>query len=467
MKSILPGLLLVAVSALQGDFEALFRRGLELAQSGRDIEAIESFRTAHRLAPGDASVLYNLGSLLARVGQTEEAIERFHEAAEIASGEPAIRLALGELLYHAGRTSEAIPHLAAVSGDADALVLLGKAYEADGDFPRSIEALARYLELRPDDVEARLLLGEQLAAQKRYDEAIEVWRAGLSGGKRASEIHYKIGEVLSRAPSTARDAESSLRRALALEPAHFEASLLLARLLSRERRTEEALEVALAASVRHPGSPDVSFLLASLYQQLGELDRAEAARAAFRMESAEKERREHEEARIHVTYKRARELLDSGRALEAKREFASVLELDPENALVHSMLAKIAFSQGELGEARRYIEEALARDPDESEFHYLRGLFASRGGDAAAGEESTRRALELEPGLTEAWLLLGVLLADSGRVDEGLDCFRKAETLEPSNATVYLNLAAALEKKGEREAAEAALARYRELSSRN
>lgn len=241
--------------------------------------------------------------------------------------------------------------------------------------------------------------------------------------------------------------------------------MLLARLLLRARRAEEGLAAVLASSERHPDSPDVLFVLASAYQQLGQVEKAEATRARFQALSTEAERRAHNEARVHVTYKRARELLDQGKAFEAQREFKAVLDLDPKNALACSMLAKVAFSQGEIQEARLWIREALARDPSQGEFHYLEGLFAARAGDVDEAERSVRRSLSSMPGFTDAWLLLGVLLTDSGRVEEGVDSFRKAEILEPANPTVHLNLAAAYQKTGQAEMADAALERYRELSS--
>jgi tetratricopeptide (TPR) repeat protein len=455
--------------ASQGDFDALFQRGLDLARSGRELEALECFREAHRIAPEDSAVLYNTGNLLDRLGHAGEAIDAFREAAARAPEEPSIQLALGGTLYRAGRTRESITPLANVlektAPPAEAFELLAAAYEAEGELGRSIETLARYLELWPDDAEARVLLGKQLAAQSRYQEAIATWKEGLGRGRLVAELHYRIGEALSRAPETFAESESSLRQALAVEPSHLEASLLLARLLLRARRAEEGLFVLLAPSELHPDSPDVLFVLANLHQQLGEVERAEAARARFHSLSAEAERRAQNEARVHVTYKRARELLDRGQMLEAQKEFRAVLELDSKNALACSMLAKIAFSRGELEEARRWIGEALSRDPSQGEFHYLDGLFAARTAEAGEAERSVRRSLESMPGFADAWLLLGVLLIDSDRVQEGVDSFRKAEILEPSNPTVYLNLAAAYQKAGQAEMADAALARYRELSA--
>ena len=152
--------------------------------------------------------------------------------------------------------------------------------------------------------------------------------------------------------------------------------------------------------------------------------------------------------------------------LEAEPVFRSVLEIDPEHAQTRSMLAKIAFSKGDLASARRYIADAIQRDDDVAEFHYLQALFSLRAGAPGDAVVSLQRSLELDPALPDAWSMLGSLLLDSGRAEEALECYLKAAALEPSEATVHLNLASAYAALGNDAAEEAAMERYRELTQR-
>jgi tetratricopeptide (TPR) repeat protein len=205
--------------------------------------------------------------------------------------------------------------------------------------------------------------------------------------------------------------------------------------------------------------------MATLYQQLGKEEEAREAGERFQKLSEETQQREHLDARIKVAYKNARELLDRGKMIEAESAFESVLELDPENVDVRSVLAKIAYSRGRLQEAMGWIEEALRRDDSNGELHYLLGLFQARDGNTAVAEPAARRAVELMPGFPDGWILLGSILSDSGRPREAVDCYLRAAALEPSNATIQLNLASAYDALGKTAEEDEAMARYRRLSS--
>jgi tetratricopeptide (TPR) repeat protein len=447
------------------DFEELFLRGLELSEQGEHVEALQAFRAAAALSPDHAYVHYNIAGILEEQGRTAEALEAFEKAAELAPAERPLQLALGEALYRSGRRGEALPALEKAAAPPEpmpeALVYIAAILEAEGKSEESWSLLRQYLTLRPDDLKMRLLLGEQLSGNRRYEEAIEVWK----GGEPNAELDYRIGESLSRKREGYSEAESYLREALVGDPRHLEARVLLGRILARQGRPEQGLEELERAAEDHPEAPDVYFTLASVYQQLGRAEEAQAARGRFQELSREAERREHLDAQLKVTYKGARELLAAGKVEEAEKAFRSVLELDPDNTAGRSMLAKIAYSKGELAEARKWIAGALKKDDSSAELHYLDGFFASKAGDPSRAEAAVRRSLELMPGFPDAWSLLGSILADSGRPAEAVDCYLKAAALEPSNPSVQLNLAAAYHALGKKEEEEQAMERYRELSA--
>ena len=191
---------------------------------------------------------------------------------------------------------------------------------------------------------------------------------------------------------------------------------------------------------------------------------AQAAGSRFQELSAVEKRREQEQARIPVTYKRAMDLLQQGKMLEAEAEFESVLELDSDNAQTRSMLAKIAFSKGDVGGARRWIAEAIEKDASVGEYHYLSALLDVRVGNSGDAEAAVRRSLELTPGFPDAWVLLGTILADTDRTAEAVDCYLKAAALEPSNPTIQLNLASAYAALGRSREENRAMELYRKLS---
>ena len=447
------------------NFEAQFAQGLALSAQGEHVEALQAFLRAAELEPDHALTQYNIAVLLEGEGRLDEALAAYRHAAALSPDEPSLWLAFGELLFRRGRTPEAIEALEKAMPLVDAMPILAKAYETEGRPHESRELLAKYLEVRPGDVQARLSLGETLADAREYDAAISVWQGGLDQSPSSPELLYRIAEALSRDRSRYAEAEKYLTSALQSDPDHLESRLLLGRLLTRQNRVEESLDVVSRAAAEHPDSAEAQFALAGLYQRLGRDEEARLARERFETLTRGAERNEHRSARFLVAYKEARELLEQGRLLDAEAAFEKALEIEPTDAQSMSMLAKIAFSKKDAADARRWIDSAIRADASVGEYHYLSAVFAQTAGDAVAAEASVRRALGLAPGFPDAWILLGSVLVDSDRARDAVDCFQKAEALEPGNAMIHLNLASAYEALGDDENERASMDRYRELMS--
>jgi tetratricopeptide (TPR) repeat protein len=432
-----------------------------LATQAEPLEALAAAQEAASADPERADLQYELGARYATLGRVNEALETLRRATELAPQEAEYALAYGEELYRAGRAPEALPHLEKAASLPEALLLLASVHEKLGDPEKTIAELSRYVEARPEDLGARLLLGSKLEQAKRVDEALAFYRGGADG-----ESLARAAELLSRRTESHLEAETVARRALEADPSMLDARIVLARVLSRTGRDEEALAELERARNDHADAPELSYQLAQVYQRAGRASEAqESARRFQELEAKEKSVRERE-ARVAVTYKRGAETLQKGDMLGAEREFRSVLEIDPENTQSRSMLAKIAFSRKDPASAKRWIEEAIAKDPEVAEYHYLLGLFEARMGKGAEAEPSVRRSLELDPSFPEAWSLLGSILLDSRRAEEALQCFLRAALLEPSNATVQLNLASAHAALGNTDGEARAMERYRQLNRR-
>jgi tetratricopeptide (TPR) repeat protein len=435
----------------------LFALALQEVRSA--LEALAAAQEAASAEPERADLQYELGARYASLGRVNEALETLGRAARLAPQDAGYALAYGEVLYRAGRASEALPYFENASPLPEALLLLASVHEKLGDAEKTIVELSRYVEARPEDQGARLLLGSKLEGAKRMDEALALYRTGSDG-----ESLARAAELLSRKPETHLEAETAARRALEADPSMLDARVVLARVLSRTGRDEEALAELEGARAGSPDAPELFYQLAQAYQRAGRASEAqESARRFQELEAKEKAERERE-ARVAVTYKRAAEILQKGDMLEAERVFRSVLEIDPENTQSRSMLAKIAFSRNDPESARRWIGEAIEKDTEVAEYHYLRGLFEARTGRAAEAEPSVRRSLELNPSFPEAWSLLGSILLDSRRAEEALQCFLRAAVLEPSSAAVQLNLASTYAALGRTADEQAAMERYRRLS---
>jgi protein O-GlcNAc transferase len=458
---------LVLIFALVQDPDAIVREARSLVEQGHALEAIEELGAAATRMPESAVIQNELGIVYGVAGRVDEALKAFERAVSLDPDEPSYALSYGELLYRRGRIEEALTELQKASEIPDALILLSAAYEKLGRTDDLFLTLRRYVELKPEDMGARVLLGEKLEGEKRYEDALEVYRQGLGDDAPDDPILlYRIGELQSRNRETYADAEKSARRALEVAPDMLEARLLLARVLARTNRHEEAVRELEAARAKHPDSAEVHYNLAQSYQRLGRTEEAKAAAARFQELSALERESSEREARVAVTYKKAVELLQQGNMIEAEKVFRSVLEIDPDHAQTRSMLAKIAFSKGDTPSALRWIDEAITADPKVGEFHYLKALFHYRSGDTASAEEAVGRSLELDAGFPDAWSLLGSILLDTGRAKGAVGSFLNAAALEPENPAIQLNLASAYAALGQKAEEDAAMERYHRLSER-
>lgn len=449
---------LLALTLLQSPVE----EARTLVESGQSLEALQMLDEAARANPDDPEIQHVLGALYVASGRTAEAIRHLGKAVELAPDKPSYALAYGDLLYRDGQFEKALAPLQIASTLPEALILLAAVYEKLGPQEDVFSTMARYLELRPEDKGARLLLGQQLEAAKRYDGALSVYR----GDSEDPVLAYHAAEVLARDREGYAEAESLVRGALETKPELLEAGLLLARVLERQERYPEALEELERVKVLHPEAPQVYFNLTRAYQRAGRPEDAKAAAALFKDLDAREQETSDREARVAVTYKQAALLLQQGKMFEAASAFRSVLEIDPDHAQTQSMLAKIALSKGDVVIARRLIAQAIEDDGEVAEYHYLRALFALKANTPGEAIAPLQRSLELDAGFPDAWSMLGSILLDSGRADEALECFLKAATLEPSSATVQLNLASAYAALGDAAAEETAMERYRELTRR-
>ena len=449
---------LLALAVLQSPVDEA--RGL--MEAGRSLEALQLLRDAESANPNDAEIQHLLGALYVAGGRTEEGMRHIEKAVELAPGDPSFALSYGELLYRGGELEKAAASLQAASELPEALILLAAVYEKLGPKEEVYATMSRYLELRPDDKGARLLLGQQLEAAKRYDEALAVYR----GDAEDPVLLYHAADILARDRAGYSEAESLVNNALDASPEMLAAGLLLARVLERQERYDEALAELERVKALHPDAPQVYFNLTRAYQRAGRADDAKAAAALFQELDAKEQEASDREARVAVTYKQAAELLQQGKMLEAEPVFRSLLDIDPDHAQTQSMLAKIAFSKGDPVAARRLIVAAIENDDEVGEYHYLHALFALQARVPGEAIPALQRSLELDPGFPDAWSMLGTLLLDSGRAQEAVDCFLKASALEPSNETIYLNLASAYAAVGNAAEERAAMDRYRELSQR-
>lgn len=233
-----------------------------LASTGRAAEAAKHFRLIVKANPAYAPGHANLANALAESGQLDEAATEFRRAISLAPALLGARIALGETLRRAKRHDEAVEaYKAALDQDKmshAAFHGLGLVYRDLDDLPRALEcfehavglaprnveyrmnfgaALRRYeldalsaeqlyeaVMLKPDWLEAVVLLGDVLQQLRRFDEARECFERAQQLKPGEPELAERIGYVYLEMGDT-EHALDEFASVLAQHPDRFKARL--------------------------------------------------------------------------------------------------------------------------------------------------------------------------------------------------------------------------------------------------
>jgi tetratricopeptide (TPR) repeat protein len=254
----------------------------------------------------------------------------------------------------------------------------------------------------------------------KLPEAATRLAQALSLDPRNYELVYTVA-VLKEVAKAADEAEQLARRAVQLSPRHFEAWMLLARLLAEQPdRIDQALEALQQAADLRPEEVEPRMRLAELHLDEEDLQGAlESAEAAVGLE------------RNGETLALLGEVLvvrgEAARAIAVLKEASGHL---PGELRVRELLAEGYILSGERKKAFLILEELLGQHPGDPELLLLLDaestaqLWSARG-----GKETARRLLDE----AEDWM------AD-GNEEEAEACLRKARRRCRSERLDYLEL---------------------------
>lgn len=220
-------------------------------------------------------------------------------------------------------------------------------------FWRNTETLfRRALEVTVDNPVAHNVLGNELAASGRLDEAI---------------AHFETAERIIPSAATSEnlglalamkgrfvDATAQYREGLRLEPARASLHAKLGEVLDHEGYTDEAVAQYEEALRLDPAQPTVHNNLGACLAQRGHFDEAIA-----HYEEALRQRPDYADAAGNL----ASSLAASGRTAEALERAEQVVRLRPGNAGAQSSLADLLLALGRAEEAAVHYEAALRLRP--------------------------------------------------------------------------------------------------------
>jgi len=307
----------------------------------------------------------------------EQALERrdFPEAAghlkkclDASPSDLTWRLAAAQTARRQGEYNEALEHLAAYQqegGSAEALARERKLVEAQRGDQALIDQLLTSCEQRPEALETPAALETAIEGFRnvlraaagakpppqylaRLRRAADLWLRLRTGPADQAQGLVWRADFLKRADDR-RAAVADLRRAVELDPQHFEARLELATLVAPEDPREAADHLE-ALRRRHPDDNRARFLLALVRRSLGQPD--EARQLLDEVLASEP-------GHAGALLARGQLALDAQQPAEAERWLRRAWTLEPEEPETNLALSDCLKMAGQADEAKTFEDRFL------------------------------------------------------------------------------------------------------------
>jgi tetratricopeptide (TPR) repeat protein len=276
----------------------------------------------------------------------------------------------------------------AQQADPDQLLKAAISEQQRGDYAACIHDYRKFLELHPDDVEAKVNLGAALVHVGQFDEGIAMYRSALPS------LSYK-GPVL-----------------LNLGLAYY-----------KKGDFANAQEQFEALHKTEPRDPRIATLLGDAYVKLHKPEHAIAVLEPLDAANSEN---------MDFQYVYGTALIEVGRKREGVARVEKVAEAT-NGAEAYLLAGAIRLQLEDFDLARRDLEAALRRNPKLPNIYSLVGTARDKTGDAKNSEPMFREALKINPDDFDANLYLGTILYKRRDLDEAKPLLERAVKLRPAD----------------------------------
>jgi tetratricopeptide (TPR) repeat protein len=365
----------------------------------------------------DLQVLAALGHAYEQLHDYEAAADAYGRVVERDPDNPAIRKAYGQSLLYSQQYDKALEQYQALAAsqrpaDPETHLRLSQIYRFQRDFPMARQALARALDLAPDNQELRynqVLLAE---AEGDLSEAITLIQRMLDSNAKADISTYTPQEKSNRG--------IFLEKLGALQSEQLSFA-------DAEETFQEMVDLGGEGAVRG------EVRLIELYQEMRQYDKAlqESERAVRAFPDSQE-----------LLMTRASLLASSGDAEAGVKLLMPLLNNSDEDRGIWMGIAQVALRGNDYPRALEALQKAESYSQSDVQKSYIQFLYGSaweRQNDVPKAEQAFRRALELNPESANSLNYLGYMFADRGiRLDESVELIEKALEMEPGNGA-YLD----------------------------
>jgi predicted Zn-dependent protease len=305
------------------------------------------------------------------------------------------------------------------------------------DWKAAETKLETWLAAHPADARALFDAGYVADAQNRPDDAVGLYRRAVEANPQSFEAHVEMGLLLARQGKQA-EARPELAAATQLAPgvAGPDAKARAWRALAQIDRTNDPAEAStdlLEALKLTPETPEDTLLAASLADQSGQAD---AAEAAYRRVLAEDPKSAAANAGLaHI-------LIARKQFPEAEALLRTALEKLPDDPVLSAQLAAVLAAQDK-AEALPLLQKLHTALPNNAVISRMLAEVLAEAGDAAGSDKLYVGLLAAQPDDPELLVSHGQNLLHLLKYAEALAAFDKATRLDAANGDGWSGLAIA------------------------
>ena len=311
--------------------------------------------------------------------------------------------------------------------DANALTALAKVRIDQDDTDGGRDLLTRALASSPNSEAANFALGNLLAAEGRYPEAMDRFETVLAidlqneaarGGELKAATELALAARREQHPDVALTVLEHARSAM---PDNPQLLLDLGVQATEIGKLPEALDSLTTARKLDPENPEIIYALARV-----ELDQQHMADAEQDLRAYLKQRPNDASAHYGLGH-----ILGMEQKTDAARtEFERSIQLQPVQTESYYQLGQLALNAHDPSEAESEFRKTLARDAKHGGALTGMGILAFRGKDYAEAEKYFARAEQSSPNYQPAHYYRGLALEHLGRKQEAARELKKATELD-------------------------------------
>jgi len=406
--------------------------------------AIEQYKEIYRLDPSDTESALWLARLYRLRNEHDKAEDVLRGILKTDPDNESAIEQLTQLLLDEGKSSDAVALLEGLTSRAPSPVLLdllGDAYTQTKDLAKAEQAYRKAVELDSSELSHWRGLGQTLMAEEKYPDALVVYQKLIDLMPDDGDNYLRIA-LIYREMHQLDKAEENLLKARQYEPGSLEVMYNEAMLYQAQGRYDDAIRVLADAVTgvkgQSPVLPSRRRSLAILYQELGQIyqQKQNYSAAIYTYEELghlgdEEDRRAR--GLIMSAYRDARDL---PKALQAGKE---AIAKYPSDQGIKTREATLLGENGQIDEAVKMLRAQLkGMEADRDTYLNIAQVY-ERGRRYKEAEEAARAA-EVLPGQPRdnqaVWFLLGAIYEKQKFFDRAEEQFKKALAVDPNNAPV-------------------------------